>query len=161
MAHGLDGEVLEPNKGTDDADGSNKLTSAEQVYHNDLIMRKVIGYVNNVKDRHNVELASRYLRDLSKKVPFISTGGNNVILDMEFNIIRPAISVKIAGNEFIADTLVSNDLHFLDGAGASQPERSLQKFQQIFKLFSRQTHQLMIGGIPDFHRELGFIPDHQ
>lgn len=63
-----------------------ELDIRKQVYFNDVIMRKVVSFVNNVKDRQNLELVSITMNDLSSRVPYISFNNDNSILDIYFTV---------------------------------------------------------------------------
>ncbi|VDM99945.1 unnamed protein product [Onchocerca ochengi] len=58
----------------------------KQVYFNDVIMRQVVSFVNDIKDRQNLELSSIIMNDLSSRVPYISYNNDNSTLDMYFTV---------------------------------------------------------------------------
>lgn len=58
----------------------------KQVYFNDVIMRKVVSFVSDIKDRQNLELSSIIMNELSSRVPYISYNSDNSILDMYFTV---------------------------------------------------------------------------
>ncbi|VDK87553.1 unnamed protein product [Litomosoides sigmodontis] len=138
-----------------------ELDIGKQVYFNDVIMRKVVSFVNNVRDRQNLELVSVTMNDLSSRVPYISFDNDNSILDIYFTRVEPVMNVSIAGNDFKVMALTSSVRRACPDNPISQPNVCIFKMQHIIKRFSRQIYRLHIGGISDFERRLGYIPDHQ
>ncbi|MCP9260669.1 hypothetical protein DINM_003890 [Dirofilaria immitis] len=135
--------------------------AGKQVYFNDVIMRQVVSFVNDIKDRQNLELCSIIMNDLSSRVPYISYDNDNSVLDMYFTRVEPVMNISIAGNDFKVMALTSNVRRTCVNSPVSQSSNCILKMQNIIKRFSRQIHRLHIGGISDFERRLGYIPDHQ
>ncbi|EJW71507.1 hypothetical protein WUBG_17585 [Wuchereria bancrofti] len=133
----------------------------KQVYFNDVIMRKVVSFVNDIKDRQNLELSSITMNDLSSRVPYISYNNDNSILDMYFTRIEPVMNISVAGNDFKVMALTSSVRRTCVDNRISQSNTCILKMQHIIGRFSRQIRRLHIGGISDFERRLGYIPDHQ
>lgn len=71
------------------------------------------------------------------------------------------MNVSIAGNDFKVMALTSSVRRTCHDNPISQPSVCILKMQHIIKRFSRQIYRLHIGGISDFERRLGYIPDHQ
>ncbi|KAK6109376.1 hypothetical protein QQG55_35755 [Brugia pahangi] len=133
----------------------------KQVYFNDVIMRKVVSFVNDIKDRQNLELSSIAMNDLSSRVPYISYNNDNSILDMYFTRIEPVMNISVAGNDFKVMAITSSVRRTCVDNPISQSNTCILKMQHIIRRFSRQIRRLHIGGISDFERRLGYIPDHQ
>lgn len=76
-------------------------------------------------------------------------------------MVEPVMTLNVAGNEFSVRALTSSARRTSSGIADTQPESCLRKTQQLIQRFGRQIRQLMIGGISDFERRLGYIPDHQ
>uniref|UniRef100_A0A0R3RV96 F-box domain-containing protein n=1 Tax=Elaeophora elaphi TaxID=1147741 RepID=A0A0R3RV96_9BILA len=133
----------------------------KQVYFNELIMRKVVSFVSDVRDRQNLELASIIMNDLSSRVPYISYNNDNSILDLYFTRVEPVMNIDVAGNEFKVAALTSSVRRACMDIPICQPKVCILKMHHIIKRFSRQIRRLRIGGISDFERRLGYIPDHQ
>ncbi|KAL3986208.1 hypothetical protein ACH3XW_41795 [Acanthocheilonema viteae] len=145
----------------DDSVSMDEWDIGRQVYFNDVIMRKVISFVNDVKHRQNLELVSITMKDLSSRVPYISYNNDNSILDIYFTRVEPVMNISIAGNNFKVTALTSSVRRTCADNPTSQSSVCILKMQHIIKRFSRQICRLHIGGISDFERRLGYIPDHQ
>uniref|UniRef100_A0A1I8EPE5 F-box domain-containing protein n=1 Tax=Wuchereria bancrofti TaxID=6293 RepID=A0A1I8EPE5_WUCBA len=160
-------EKEEDIKNSDECDMISDSVSTEewdigkQVYFNDVIMRKVVSFVNDIKDRQNLELSSITMNDLSSRVPYISYNNDNSILDMYFTRIEPVMNISVAGNDFKVMALTSSVRRTCVDNRISQSNTCILKMQHIIGRFSRQIRRLHIGGISDFERRLGYIPDHQ
>ncbi|VDP16183.1 unnamed protein product [Onchocerca flexuosa] len=135
--------------------------AGKQVYFNDVIMRQVVSFVNDIKDRQNLELSSIIMNDISSRVPYISYNNDNSTLDMCFTKVEPVMNISIAGNDFKVAALTSSIRRTCTDNPVSQPNICILKMQNIIKRFSQQIRRLHIGGISDFERRLGYIPDHQ
>lgn len=71
------------------------------------------------------------------------------------------MNISIAGNDFKVAALTSSIRRTCTNNPVSQPNICILKMQNIIKRFSLQIRRLHIGGISDFERRLGYIPDHQ
>lgn len=58
----------------------------KKVYLNDVVMRKVVSFVSNIKDRQNLELVSIIMNSLSWRAPYISYNNDNSTLDIYFAV---------------------------------------------------------------------------
>uniref|UniRef100_A0A915PKB3 FBD domain-containing protein n=1 Tax=Setaria digitata TaxID=48799 RepID=A0A915PKB3_9BILA len=124
-------------------------------------MRSVVSFVNNIRDRQSLELSSRIMNNLSLRVPYISYNNDNGVLDMYFTRVEPVMNVSIAGNDFKVIALTSTVRRSCAENPVSQSGACILKIRRIIERFSKQIYCVNIGGISDFERRLGYIPDHQ
>ncbi|VDM97635.1 unnamed protein product [Thelazia callipaeda] len=155
------GESEASNSSNEFTDSEDEWTPEQQVYHNDVIMRKVVAFVSNIKDRRNLELSSRFFHNISKRVPFIDCGNSNTVLELVFTKLEPIMTLRIAGNEFNVRVITSHVRSNRSDGSLLQHESSMARIRSIIRRFSRQIYSLRVGGITDYERRLGYIPNHQ
>lgn len=142
-------------------DGDDLTDLKEDVYYNDYIMERIISFVPNIKDRVNIELCSKRMQYLSMRSPYSSYCLDNSVLDINYTMVEPTMSLNVAGNRVNVPSLTSAERIASEVPISEQPGLCILVTRALLKRFTKQIKEVRLGGITDCERRLGYIPDHQ
>ncbi|VDK46111.1 unnamed protein product [Anisakis simplex] len=113
-------------------------------------------------DRVNIELCSKRMQRISMRSPYKGLCLDNSVLDFNYTMVQPILSLNIAGNRINVPSLTSTErVSSAKSDLSTQPPTFIITTKALIKRFARQIQQIRLGGITDCERRLGYIPDHQ
>uniref|UniRef100_A0A914V8Y3 Uncharacterized protein n=1 Tax=Plectus sambesii TaxID=2011161 RepID=A0A914V8Y3_9BILA len=136
---------------------------AHKIYYNDLVMKIIIGYIGNFKDRCNVELSSKRLRKLSRLCEYKPLRGSYDLLEATFQNADERLSFCLAGNKVDVPILIASRRRMINYGTLTNTQlpQTLDKISRYFDRIAGQMRRLRIGGLIHWEDVIGLLPNHQ